>query len=86
LFFEDGNSFELYTNGLFRVTTIINGQSKTKNDIKLNGLTLNKGDEAISQTQLVLCESGNFILKGLNRTTNQWSILWQINDRTTLDC
>ena len=35
----------------------------------------------IIESQLVMCNSGNLILKGYNGKTEKWSVLWRINER-----
>ena len=85
IYLKDGNPFQLYTNGLLQMTTIVIGFPNFK-DFKLNGLTLNHGDENLSESRLVLCDSGNFILEGRNKSSKEWTILWKINERETNNC
>ncbi len=44
------------------------------------------GDKNISECNLVMCNSGNLILRGFYKSTNDWKIVWKINERVTDDC
>jgi hypothetical protein len=47
---------------------------------------LEESVEDISECNLVMCNSGNLILKGFNTAISQWKIVWQFNERVTGDC
>jgi hypothetical protein len=51
-----------------------------------DGYQLKESVEDISECNLVMCNSGNLILKGFNTTISQWKIVWQFNERVTADC
>ena len=67
--------FFLKTNGYFAIGQNHSGRGPNQSIL----ITLYNGREDITECQLVICNSGNLILKGYNGQT--WEVLWKINER-----
>ena len=72
----------LQTNGYFAIeekskTTV--GKATTVTTPKKEIKVMNNKNKDIQECNLVICNSGNLILKGYNGQT--WEYLWTLNDR-----
>ena len=44
---------------------------------------INQGDSDIQECNLILCDNSNLILRGYDRKTFQWKVLWKISEIET---
>ena len=51
-----------------------------------DGYQLKESVEDISECNLVMCNSGNLILKGYDKSKSEWKLMWAINYRDVNDC
>ena len=79
--------FYLHTDCFFGMNSIMEFASPGMLSEQISdSYVLSARSDDFSECDLVMCNSGNLILKGYDKSKSEWKLMWAINDRDVNDC